>query len=91
MIRNMGNVNLKFDFFSFFSVFFMFLELVDFNGGKEIYGFVIRNGFDVGLYVGIGLIDMYVKCNRIEDVYKMFFLLFYYDSIFWNFIIVGCV
>lgn len=91
MIRNMGNVNLKPDSFSLSSVLPMFSELADFNGGKEIHGFAIRNGLDAGLYVGTGLIDMYAKCNRIEDAYKMFFLLPHHDSISWNSIIAGCV
>lgn len=61
MVREMGNEDIKFDVFILFSVFFIFLEYVDVKRGKEIYGYVIRKGIDVDVYIGSSLVDMYVK------------------------------
>uniref|UniRef100_A0A803LMP5 DYW domain-containing protein n=2 Tax=Chenopodium quinoa TaxID=63459 RepID=A0A803LMP5_CHEQI len=91
MLRDMGKANLKPDTFSLSSVLPMFAELVDVVRGKEIHGYAIRNGIDVDLYVGSGLIDMYSKCNQIENAYRVFMLLPSRDSISWNSIIAGCV
>lgn len=91
MLRDLGKAGLKPDTFSLSSVLPMFSELVDVDRGREIHGYAIRNGFDVDLYVGSGLIDMYSKCNQIEDAYKVFILLPLRDSISWNSVIAGCV
>ncbi|KNA12952.1 hypothetical protein SOVF_121530 [Spinacia oleracea] len=91
MLRDMGKANLKPDTFSLSSVLPMFAELVDVHRGREIHGYAIRNGLDTDLHVGSGLIDMYSKCNQIENAYRVFILLPFHDSISWNSIIAGCV
>uniref|UniRef100_A0A803KSZ0 DYW domain-containing protein n=2 Tax=Chenopodium quinoa TaxID=63459 RepID=A0A803KSZ0_CHEQI len=91
MLRDMGKANLKPDTFSLSSALPMFAELVDVVRGKEIHGYAIRYGIDVDLHVGSGLIDMYAKCNHIENAYRVFILLPSRDSITWNSIIAGCV
>eukprot|EP01018_Ginkgo_biloba_P023522 Gb_33335 [translate_table: standard] len=40
--------------------------------GKEIHGYIIRSGFDAGVLVGGGLIDMYVKCGNVEIARQIF-------------------
>lgn len=91
MLRGMGNVNLKPDTFSLSGVLPMFAELVDVVKGKEIHGYAVRSEIDADLYVGSGLIDMYAKCNRIEDAHKVFTMLPHHDSISWNSVIAGFV
>ncbi|KAK9748095.1 hypothetical protein RND81_02G035700 [Saponaria officinalis] len=91
MLREMGNDDLKPDAFSLSGVLPIFAELVNVSKGKEIHGYAIRNGLDTHLYVGSGLVDMYGKCNRIEDAYEVFIRLPQCDYILWNSIISGCV
>lgn len=58
--------------------------------GKEIHGYVIRNGFDGYGNVGNSLIDMYAKCGKIRMASKVFDKMTKRDVISWNAIIAGC-
>ncbi|PON94783.1 DYW domain containing protein [Trema orientale] len=91
MLREMGNLNLKTDSFTLSSVLPIFAEYVDVIKGKEIHGYAIRSGFDSDVFIGSSLIDMYAKCNRMEDSRRVFDLLPRHDAISWNSIIAGCV
>ncbi|KDP40347.1 hypothetical protein JCGZ_02345 [Jatropha curcas] len=91
MIREMGNANLKPDSFTLSSVLPIFAEYVDVDKGKEIHGYVIRQGFHGDVFIGSGLIDMYAKCARVEDSLRVFSILPQRDDISWNSIIAGCV
>ncbi|XP_074277593.1 putative pentatricopeptide repeat-containing protein At3g23330 [Silene latifolia] len=91
MLREMGNAGLKPDAFSLSGVLPMFAELVDVGKGKEIHGYAIRTRLDGHLFVGSGLIDMYGKCNRVGDAYKVFIRLPQCDIFSWNSIISGFV
>lgn len=37
--------------------------------GRRFYVLIIEVVFDCDVFVGIGLISMYIKCGSIEDVY----------------------
>jgi pentatricopeptide repeat protein len=91
MVREMGNANLKPDSFTLSSVLPIFAEYVDVIKGKEIHAYAIRHGFDVDLFIGSSLIDVYAKCTRVEDSCRVFNLLSQRDAISWNSIIAGCV
>ncbi|KAM7278153.1 hypothetical protein ACFE04_005287 [Oxalis oulophora] len=91
MIRKMGNADLKPDSFTLSTVLPIFAENGDVSKGKEIHGYTIRNGFDVDVFIGSSLIDMYAKCSRVDDSHRVFNLLPHRDSISWNSIIAGSV
>ncbi|XP_027344081.1 putative pentatricopeptide repeat-containing protein At3g23330 [Abrus precatorius] len=91
MVREMGNAKLRPDSFTLSSVLPIFAEHVDVIKGKEIHGYAIRHGFDVDVFIGSSLIDMYAKCTRVELSLRAFFLLPKRDAISWNSIIAGCV
>ncbi|KAL8145902.1 hypothetical protein AgCh_003874 [Apium graveolens] len=60
------------------------------NTGKEVHGFMVRNGniFDV---VATGaLVDMYSKCWRVEYAFKVFQRAACRDLILWNCMLLGC-
>ncbi|KAL5706134.1 hypothetical protein ACHQM5_024342 [Ranunculus cassubicifolius] len=40
--------------------------------GKQFHSFVIKLGFDMEIYVGSSVIDMYAKCGSMEDSVKAF-------------------
>ncbi|KAK9136409.1 hypothetical protein Syun_015739 [Stephania yunnanensis] len=63
MVREMGGAGLKPDSFTLSSVLPIFAEYVDVSRGMEIHGFAIRHGFDLDLFIGSSLIDMYAKCT----------------------------
>ncbi|KAK2385560.1 Tetratricopeptide repeat (TPR) superfamily protein [Trifolium repens] len=92
MVREMGkNGNLKPDSFTLSSILPIFAEHVDVYRGKEIHGYTVRNGFDGDVFTGSSLVDMYAKCNRLENSLCAFNLLPRKDAISWNSIIAGCV
>lgn len=90
MVREMGNADLRPDSFTLSSVLPIFAEHVDVGKGKEIHGYAVRHGFDSNLFIGSSLIDMYAKCARVADSYRVFHILPQRDGISWNSIVAAC-
>ncbi|CAI0388800.1 unnamed protein product [Linum tenue] len=57
--------------------------------GKEIHHYVMQNGFDLDVYVGSSLIDMYAKCGSLERSLLVFYKLRHKNLFCWNSIIEG--
>lgn len=90
MVREMGNANLRPDSFTLSNVLPIFTEHVDVCKGKEIHGYAVRHGFDTNLFIGSSLLDMYAKCARVADSYRVFHMLPQRDGISWNSIVAAC-
>ncbi|GLT79756.1 hypothetical protein SLA2020_512330 [Shorea laevis] len=60
-----------------------------FNFGKEIHGYVIRNGLDFDAYVGTSLIDMYVKNDCLTSAQAVFDNMNNRNIVTWNSLISG--
>lgn len=91
MVMEMGKADLRPDSFTLSGVLPVFTEYVNLLKGKEIHGYAIRNGYEADEFIGSSLIDMYAKCNRVNDSYGVFNMLPQHDGISWNSIIAGCV
>lgn len=63
----------------------------DLRQGKQIHGYIVRNGFDKDVVVGTGLIDMYAKCGRIEIARYIFDKLCQRNVVTWSAMITGYV
>ncbi|KAM7254301.1 hypothetical protein ACFE04_031983 [Oxalis oulophora] len=57
--------------------------------GKEVHFYLMQNGFDLDVYIGSALIDMYAKCGSIDKSLLMFFKLKEKNLFCWNSIIEG--
>ncbi|OVA13928.1 Pentatricopeptide repeat [Macleaya cordata] len=57
--------------------------------GREIHLYVMRNGFNLDVYIGSALIDMYSKCGNLERSLVIFFKLQEKNLFCWNSIIEG--
>eukprot|EP01018_Ginkgo_biloba_P036001 Gb_24114 [translate_table: standard] len=57
--------------------------------GKEIHGYILRNGFESNVFVGSALIDMYAKCQSIEDARIVFDIFSQRNVVSWNVMIAG--
>ncbi|KAL6214582.1 hypothetical protein ACLB2K_014014 [Fragaria x ananassa] len=57
--------------------------------GKEIHYYVMRNGFDLDVYIGSALIDMYAKCGALDRALVVFFNLRGKNLFCWNSVIEG--
>lgn len=57
--------------------------------GKEIHGYLIRNGVEMNVTVENALIDMYVKSGSIESASKIFSGMTFKDAISWTIMVYG--
>ncbi|KAB5569866.1 hypothetical protein DKX38_003659 [Salix brachista] len=57
--------------------------------GKEIHYYVMQHGFNLDVYIGSALIDMYSKCGSLERSLLMFFKLREKNLFCWNSVIEG--
>ena len=57
--------------------------------GKEIHLYILQNGFDVDVYIGSALIDMYAKCGSLDRSLSVFFKLREKNLFCWNSVIDG--
>ncbi|XP_047327204.1 pentatricopeptide repeat-containing protein At3g26540 [Impatiens glandulifera] len=59
--------------------------------GKEIHGFMVRNGYKMDLITIGSLVDMYSKCRLLDYAFRVFEHSTRRDLILWNSILLGCV
>jgi pentatricopeptide repeat protein len=57
--------------------------------GKQIHGYVIKNGFESNVVVSTGLVDMYTKCRNVDIALKVFERIPQRNVVSWNAIIGG--
>lgn len=69
------------------------LKGVGFSGrvdlGQQVHSVVVKNGYEENVYAGSALLDMYAKCQRVEDAYMVFECIPEPNSISWNALISG--
>ncbi|KAG1331180.1 pentatricopeptide repeat-containing protein [Cocos nucifera] len=58
--------------------------------GKQIHGYMIRNGFEMDVIIRGALVDMYSKCRLIEYGIKVFEMDGSRDIVLWNSMVLGC-
>lgn len=58
--------------------------------GKEIHGFMIRRFQGIDGSVSSSLVDMYARCGRIDESFKVFNRVGYKDLVLWTSIIDAC-
>ncbi|XP_057835660.2 pentatricopeptide repeat-containing protein At1g11290, chloroplastic [Cryptomeria japonica] len=58
--------------------------------GREIHCDIVKKGFELDVFVGVGIIDMYGKCGIFEDARQMFDKMSERDVVAWNAMISGC-
>eukprot|EP00249_Psilotum_nudum_P015217 c25216_g18_i1 orf=338-1732(+) len=57
--------------------------------GKLLHAHIVNLGFEADVVVGTALVNMYVKCGRIEDAHRMFHSMSERNVVSWNAIIGG--
>lgn len=57
--------------------------------GKKIHRHVIESGFELDVYVGSTLVDMYTKCGNLEDAHAVFDRLPSRNVVTWSLLIKG--
>eukprot|EP01018_Ginkgo_biloba_P037044 Gb_11000 [translate_table: standard] len=59
--------------------------------GKEVHLYVIKSGFDIDVFVGSALIDMYAKCESIYNARNVFDRMPHRNVVSWNAMITGYI
>ncbi|KAA8531780.1 hypothetical protein F0562_006503 [Nyssa sinensis] len=62
-------------------------ELKDLSSGREIHGFVVKNGLEGNLFVSSALINLYASCLSIRQAQLVFENMSQRDIVSWNVII----
>ncbi|GAA0184739.1 hypothetical protein LIER_32027 [Lithospermum erythrorhizon] len=63
------------------------LKLVNF--GREVHGYVLRNGMEGNVFVSSALVDVYATCLRIKQAELVFYGMQQQDIVAWNVLISG--
>ncbi|KAE9448100.1 hypothetical protein C3L33_19999, partial [Rhododendron williamsianum] len=58
--------------------------------GRQIHGFMIRNGYEIDVVIRGALVDMYSKCRYLKYAFKVFEEATWRDVILWNSMVLGC-
>eukprot|EP01018_Ginkgo_biloba_P019437 Gb_16587 [translate_table: standard] len=85
----MQRTGIRPDQFTFSSVLPACGHLATLKDGKEIHQSIIKSGFEYDVVVGSALVDMYVKCRKIEDARHVFDEIPQRNVVSWNTIIAG--
>ncbi|PRQ16821.1 putative pentatricopeptide [Rosa chinensis] len=59
--------------------------------GRKIHGLVLRNGFDLDVFLGSSLVDMYAKCGDMDGARKVFDRMGRRNVVSWTCMIAGYV
>ncbi|CAM6002728.1 unnamed protein product, partial [Sphagnum balticum] len=59
--------------------------------GRHVHQQIIQSGLESDVFVGSSLVDMYAKCGRIEDAWKVFHKMPSRDVVTWNAVVLGHV
>lgn len=65
--------------------------LIGLEQGSQIHAYVVKIGFDSDLFVGCGILDMYIKCGAMVDAHRVFQGMPTPDHVAWTTMISGCV
>ncbi|KAF6158749.1 hypothetical protein GIB67_040263 [Kingdonia uniflora] len=57
--------------------------------GRKTHNYLKQNKFDINVYIGAELVDMYVKCGSVTRSLVVFFKLREKNLFYWNSIIEG--
>jgi pentatricopeptide repeat protein len=57
--------------------------------GKHVHEQIIESGWDLDVFVGSSLVDMYAECDNMEDAWTVFTKMPSQNVVTWNALILG--
>eukprot|EP01018_Ginkgo_biloba_P031949 Gb_23267 [translate_table: standard] len=85
----MQRVGKKPDRITFASVLGACISLKDMEQGKQVHSHIIKTGYQLNVFVGSALVDMYSKCGSIGYARQVFDKFTFRDVVLWNVIVAG--
>eukprot|EP01018_Ginkgo_biloba_P008781 Gb_27830 [translate_table: standard] len=90
LFRQMQMAGIKPDSVTITSILKACAGLAALERGKEIHGYIMRSGSDLGsVFIGSALVDMYAKCGSVEDASQVFHKMSQKNVVSWNAMIAG--
>ncbi|XP_058078156.1 pentatricopeptide repeat-containing protein At1g20230-like [Magnolia sinica] len=77
------------DHFVFPKVFKACSELKNYRIGKDVYDYMLSIGFEGNPFVKKSILDMFIKCGKMEIASRLFKEMEYKDVVMWNMMISG--
>ncbi|KAJ4960032.1 hypothetical protein NE237_019942 [Protea cynaroides] len=87
VIREMGSTGMRPNSITVSSILPASSALKDLSSGREIHGFVVRNGMGENVFVSSGLVDMYANCLSMLQAQTIFDNMSNRDTVSWNVIL----
>lgn len=85
--REMGSDGIRPNSLTVSSILPAFADLKELKLGREIHGFVLRNGMEGNLYVSSALVNMYASCASLRQARLVFDNMSQRDTVSWNVIL----
>lgn len=90
LFKEMQCAGMKPNQFTFASVLRACVSLMALERGRQAHAHIIKVGFELNLFAGNTLVDMYSKCGSIEDAKDAFYKIPKPNVVSWNAMITGC-
>ncbi len=90
LFRQMQRENVRPNSVTFVGVLNACASIVALEEGRCVHQQIIESGWDLNVFVGNSLVDMYAKCGSMEDAQTVFNKMPSHDVISWNAILGGC-
>eukprot|EP01018_Ginkgo_biloba_P036026 Gb_36260 [translate_table: standard] len=71
------------------SILPVYSNLASLGKGQVIHAYIVRNGFQLDVFVCSALVDMYLKCGSVNDARRVFDNISKRDVVLWNAMIAG--
>ncbi|KAL6012234.1 hypothetical protein ACLOJK_002712 [Asimina triloba] len=89
LLRAMKLVGFGFDEYTFGSTLKAIACMNHVGYGRQIHSVIIKTGFEQNVFSGSALLDMYAKCDQIEEANAVFECMPERNSVSWNAMIAG--
>ncbi|GMI95127.1 hypothetical protein like AT3G25970 [Hibiscus trionum] len=89
ILKDMKRCCFDFDGYTFGSLLKGVASSYRLEVGQQLHSMVIKMGYEENVYAGSALLDMYAKCEKVDDAYMVFEYLPEPNCVSWNALIAG--
>ncbi|KAK9059217.1 hypothetical protein SSX86_021836 [Deinandra increscens subsp. villosa] len=90
LFLQLENSSIRSDSYSYTAALAVCGQLKFIQLGKSVHSIIVKSGVECSTFVSNCLIDMYGKCEVVEDAIKIFTKMWLKDTVSWNSVIAAC-